>query len=80
MTAYTLPVSITLYSALATEFFIRYARDRPIRHGPGEDYRGKVDIPLKRMLYALVAMTVFIFLRYASYASSFKFLPIADGL
>jgi hypothetical protein len=58
------------YCALATEFLIRYARERPIRHVPaGEDYRGKVDIPLKRMLYAMSVMTGFIFLRYASYAS-----------
>ncbi|KAH9972123.1 RTA1-like protein [Lactifluus volemus] len=67
-------VSITLYSALATEFFIRYAQERPIRHGPGEDYRGKVDIPLKRMLYALVAMTVFIFLR-----TVYRTAQFADG-
>ncbi|KAH9975497.1 RTA1-domain-containing protein [Lactifluus volemus] len=57
-------VAITIYCALATEFLIRYTRERPIRHVPaGEDYRGKVDIPLKRMLYAMSVMTGFIFLR-----------------
>ncbi|KAH9959723.1 hypothetical protein BGW80DRAFT_1564486 [Lactifluus volemus] len=46
------------------EFLIQYARERPIRHVPaGEDYRGKVDIPLKRMLYVMSVMTGFIFLR-----------------
>jgi hypothetical protein len=79
MAAYTIPVAITTYCALAMEFFIRYARERPIRrHASDEDYRGKLDIPLKRMLYAMSFMTGFIFLRYASYASSI--LPIADDL
>jgi hypothetical protein len=78
ISAYTLSVAITTYCALAMEFFIRYTRGWPIRHVPGEDYRGKVDIPLKRMLYAMSVMTGFIFLRYASYASSF--LPTSDGL
>jgi hypothetical protein len=77
MAAYTPLVAISTYCALAIEFFIRYARERPTRHASDKDYRGKVDIPLKRMLYAMSAMTGFIFLRYASYTSSF---PIADRL
>ncbi|KAH9977096.1 hypothetical protein BGW80DRAFT_1543183 [Lactifluus volemus] len=67
-------VAITTYCALAMEFFIRYTRGWPIRHVPGEDYRGKVDIPLKRMLYAMSVMTGFIFLRI-----TYRTAEVLDG-
>jgi hypothetical protein len=67
----TLPASIAAYCAFAAEFLIRYARERPIRHIPGESYRGTMDANLKRMLYAMFITTVFIIIRYAAWSSSF---------
>ncbi|KAH9977067.1 RTA1 like protein-domain-containing protein [Lactifluus volemus] len=55
--------SIAAYCAFAAEFLFRYARERPIRHIPGESYRGTVDANLKRMLYAMFITTVFIIIR-----------------
>lgn len=58
-------VAIILYCALAAEFLTRYARDRPMLSARvhGEATRGLMDRPLKRMLYAMSVMTVFIFIR-----------------
>ena len=67
----TLPVAIAAYCALAAEFLSRYAQERPIRLVPGEPYRGTMDVRLKRMLYAMSIMTVFIIIRYAARSSSF---------
>ncbi|KAI0255334.1 RTA1 like protein-domain-containing protein [Lactifluus subvellereus] len=59
-------VSIIVYCALAAEFLTRYTWDRPMRsstHVPGGAFRGIVDIRLRRMLYAMSVMTVFILIR-----------------
>jgi len=58
-------VAITVYCSLAAEFITRYIWDRPMRstHVPGGAFRGIVDIRLKRMLYAMCVMTVFILIR-----------------
>jgi hypothetical protein len=57
--------AIFVYCAIAVEFISRYAHDRPIRltRVPGEVTRGVMDRPLKRMLYAMTAMTLFIIIR-----------------
>ena len=66
MIAYMPPVAIIIYCALAAEFLTRYTWDRPMRPTdvPGGAFRGIVDIRLKRMLYAMFAMTIFIVIRY----------------
>ncbi|KAN0141249.1 RTA1-like protein [Lactarius tabidus] len=58
-------VAIIVYCALAVEFLSRYARDRPVRLAqvPGEVTRGVLDRSLKRMLYAMSAMSIFILIR-----------------
>lgn len=58
-------VAIAVYCALAAEFLSRYARDRPVRLAqvPGEVTRGVLDRSLKRMLYAMSAMSIFILIR-----------------
>ncbi|KAI0255342.1 RTA1-domain-containing protein [Lactifluus subvellereus] len=58
-------VAIIVYCALAAEFITRYTRDRPMRstHVPGGAFRGIVDIRLRRMLYAMSVMTIFIVIR-----------------
>jgi hypothetical protein len=57
--------AIFVYCAIAVEFLSRYAHDRPIHltQVPGEVTRGVMDRPLKHMLYAMTAMTVFIIIR-----------------
>jgi hypothetical protein len=70
MNVYTLPVAIAAYCALAVEFLTRYAQERPIRHVTDGAYRGTVDVRLKRMLHAMLIMTVFIVIRYAVWSSS----------
>ncbi|KAF8496745.1 RTA1-like protein [Russula emetica] len=59
-------ISITVYCALATEFLVRYTRDRPVRRSapmPGEVLRGTINKRLNRMLQAMITMTIFIFIR-----------------
>jgi len=58
-------LAVLAYCALAAEFISRYSRDRPVRLAqvPSEATRGVTDQALKRMLYALTAMTVFIVTR-----------------
>jgi hypothetical protein len=70
-------VAIVVYCALATEFLFRYARDRPVRRSapsPGEAFRGTTDNRLRRMLYAMCIMTIFIVIR-----TIYRVVEFVDG-
>ena len=74
-------MAVFAYCILAAEFISRYSRDRPVRLAqiPGEATRGVMDRPLKRMLYALTGMTVFIVIRQ-DFLLLFSPLPHPDDL
>ena len=60
-------VAIIGYCSLAAEFFYRYNWDRPVRRSApmaNEVLRGTMDKRLICMLQAMLAMTIFILIRY----------------
>ncbi|KAI0263773.1 RTA1 like protein-domain-containing protein [Gloeopeniophorella convolvens] len=70
-------VAIIVYSALAAEFLTRYIRDRPMRYARvGAAPRGSTDRLMKRMLYAMSLMTVFILI---SRRSVYRTIELSDG-
>jgi hypothetical protein len=74
-------VAIIAYCALAAEFLARYTWDRPVIRFfpvPGEVPRGAMDKRLKRMLQAMLVMTIFIIIRYVFLPFLFSADP--DGL
>lgn len=58
-------VIITIYALLAIEFFVRYAKKRPIRHTADLNYgeRPHMGMRLKLMIYAMCFTTVCLFIR-----------------
>ena len=72
-----LAVTITVYSACATEFYIRYFKRRPVRLDSGDTTRGYFDGHIKVMSLALAFNTTCLFIRYVSFVNiSFHVLPI----
>ncbi|KAI9451626.1 RTA1-like protein [Lactarius psammicola] len=69
-------VAIILYCACAAEFLARYAWNRPMRSArvAGEVSRGVMNQPLKRMLYAMSVMTIFIVIR-----TIYRVIEFVDG-
>jgi len=57
------PVAIIFYVALATEFFIRYFTDRPIRKVGATQRLAQLDGGIKHMVTGLAVGTVFILVR-----------------
>jgi hypothetical protein len=62
-----LAVTITVYSACATEFYIRYFKRRPIRLDSGDATHGLFDGRIKVMSLALAFNTTCLFIRYVSF-------------
>ncbi|KAI0026998.1 RTA1 like protein-domain-containing protein, partial [Vararia minispora EC-137] len=68
-------VAIILYSSLATEFFLRYVKDRPLRHDSvAYQKRTKTTGRTKLLLLGMVLMTIFLFIR-----SIYRTVELAGG-
>jgi hypothetical protein len=87
-------VIILAYAGLATEFFLRYARDRPFTSSRefAEKSRPEMDLRLKIMSYALGFSTICLFIRYVmevfwssfpsywlSISGVYRVVELADG-
>ena len=60
------PVSLTIYAICATEFFLRFFWDKPIRETLKEKSRDSVNTGMKIMIGALVFSTTCLFIRYTN--------------
>ncbi|KAI0255352.1 RTA1-like protein [Lactifluus subvellereus] len=74
-------VVLILYTALATEFLVRFALDRPVRHIHNVEggikvnpQRGTVDTSMRHMLFGMSVMTVLILTR-----SIYRTIELAGG-
>jgi len=70
-------VVLALYTALATEFLIRFNADRPrryIRESGVSHPRGTVDKPMKYMLSAMAVMVILLVIR-----SIYRTIELSDG-
>jgi len=70
-------VVLALYTALGTEFLIRFNADRPrryIRESGVSHPRGTVDKPMKYMLFAMAVMVILLVIR-----SIYRTIELSDG-
>ncbi|KIM88107.1 hypothetical protein PILCRDRAFT_247709 [Piloderma croceum F 1598] len=67
-------VSLIIYALCATEFLLRFAKDKPIRKAPIKRRRAIMDTRMKIMIYALIFSTTCIFIR-----SVYRTVELSDG-
>lgn len=67
-------VAISVYMALATEFVLRYVKDRPVRAGAMSGSTAGLDKRMHLMLFGLALSSLAIFIR-----SVYRVIELADG-
>ena len=73
-----LTVTITIYSACATEFYIRYFKRRPVRLDNGDTTHGIFEGNIKVMSLALAFNTTCLFIRYVSFVDIFSIMSYSS--